>query len=64
MSQLMSWLNMLAGLVLFFAMSGITDWVIFATPAAKVFPFLIAILLLGNAVYLALGKGESFARRG
>ncbi|MCX5998112.1 MAG: hypothetical protein NTU41_00560 [Chloroflexi bacterium] len=64
MPQLLSWLNMLAGLILFFAMSGITDWVIFATPQAKVFPFVLGLLLLGNAVYLALGKGESFARRG
>lgn len=63
MPQLLSWLNMLAGLILFFAMSGIANWVIFATPQAKVFPFVLGILLLVNAVYLALVKGEFWARR-
>lgn len=63
MPQLLSWLNMLAGLILFFAMSGISEWVIFVTPQAKIFPFVLGILLLGNAVYLALARGESWARR-
>ncbi len=63
MPQLLSWLNMLAGLILFFAMSGISNWVIFATPQAKVFPFVLGILLLVNAVYLALGRSEFWARR-
>ena len=63
MSQLLSGLNTVTGLILFFAMSGITNWVIFATPSAKVFPFLIGILLLGNAVYLAVAKGELGMRR-
>lgn len=63
MSQLLSGLNTVTGLILFFAMSGITEWVIFATPQAKVFPFLIGVLLLGNAVYLAVAKGELGMRR-
>jgi len=63
MPQLLSWLNMLTGLILFFAMSGISNWVIFATPQAKVFPFVLGILLLVNAVYLALARGEFWARR-
>ena len=44
-------------------MSGISSWVIFATPQAKVFPFVLGILLLVNAVYLALARGEFWARR-
>lgn len=63
MPQLMSWLNVMAGLILFFAMSGISEWVIFSSPEAKVFPFIVAILLLVNAVYLALARVESWARR-
>ncbi len=64
MSQLLAWLNTAAGLILFFAMSGITQWVIFASPQAKVFPFLIGILLLMNAVYLAVAKVELSSHRG
>jgi uncharacterized membrane protein len=63
MAQLLAGLNTVTGLILFFAMSGITNWVIFANPQAKVFPFLIGILLLGNAVYLAVAKGEFGVRR-
>jgi hypothetical protein len=59
----MSWLNVMAGLILFFAMSGISEWVIFSSPQAKLFPFIVAILLLVNAVYLALARGEFWARR-
>ena len=63
MTQLLSWLNIAAGLVLFFAMSNITEWVIFATPEAKIFPFILGILLLGNGVYLALRGEAPWARR-
>jgi hypothetical protein len=63
MPQLMSWLNVMAGLILFFAMSGISEWVIFSSPQAKLFPFVVAILLLVNAVYLVLSRGEFWARR-
>ncbi|MCX5990980.1 MAG: hypothetical protein NTZ04_01400 [Chloroflexi bacterium] len=64
MAQVMSWLNMMTGLILFFAMSGISqDWVMFSNPQAKIFPFVLAILLLVNAVYLALARGEFWARR-
>ena len=63
MSQLLAWLNTTAGLILFFAMSGITQWVIFASPQAKVFPFLIGILLLVNAVYLAVAEVDPQLRR-
>jgi hypothetical protein len=64
MAQVMSWLNMMTGLILFFAMSGISQgWVMFSNPQAKIFPFFLAILLLVNAVYLVLAKGEYWARR-
>lgn len=63
MGQLLSGLNTVTGFILFFAMSGITNWVIFANPQAKIFPFLIGILLLGNAVYLAVANREFGMRR-
>ena len=63
MSQLLSWMNMMAGLILFFSMSGISNWIIFSSSEAKIFPFLMGILLLGNAAYLALTRAEFFARR-
>lgn len=63
MSRLLAWLNTVAGLILFFGMSGITQWVIFASPQAKVFPFLIGILLLVNAVYLAVAEVEPYSHR-
>jgi len=56
-------MNMMAGLILFFSMSGISDWVMFTTPQAKIFPFILGILFLGNAVFLALARGEFWARR-
>jgi hypothetical protein len=51
-------------MILFFAMSNITTWVIFDSPQAKIFPFLVGILLLGNAVYLSVAKGELSSHRG
>ena len=63
MPQLLSWMNMMAGVILFFSMSGISNWMIFATSEAKIFPFLLGILLLCNAAYMALAKGEFWARR-
>jgi hypothetical protein len=44
-------------------MSGITNWVMFSSPEARIFPFLIGILLLANAVYLAFGSEASWVRR-
>jgi hypothetical protein len=63
MSQLLSWINAVSGMILFFAMSNITTWVIFDSPQAKIFPFLIGVLLLGNAVYLSVAKGELSSHR-
>ncbi len=64
MSQLLSWINAASAFILFFSMSGITKWVIYASPQAKIFPFVLGMLLLVNAVYLGLSKGEVGARRG
>jgi hypothetical protein len=63
MSQMLSWMNMMSGLILFFSMSGISSWIVFASPNAKIFPFVLGILLLCNAAYLALAKGEFWTRR-
>jgi hypothetical protein len=64
MSQLLSWLNAATAFLLFFSMSGITRWVIYMSAEAKIFPFILGILLLVNAVYLGFSKGEVGARRG
>ena len=63
MSQILSWMNMMSGLILFFSMSGISSWIIFSSSNAKIFPFLLGVLLLCNAAYLALAKGEFWTRR-
>ena len=63
MAQLLSWMNMMSGLILFFSMSGISSWIIFSSSQAKIFPFLLGILLLADAAYLALVRGEFWARR-
>ena len=63
MAQFLSWVNIVGGMILFFAMSGITSWVMFSSPEARIFPFLIGILLLGNAVYLSFGSEVNWMRR-
>jgi hypothetical protein len=62
MSMLLSWINAVAGLVLFYALSDISGWKVFQSPHDKILPFILAIVLLFNAVYFAVGKGE-LARR-
>jgi hypothetical protein len=64
MSVFLSMMNGAAAFILFFSMSGITNWVIYSSPQAKIFPFILGIVLLVNAVYLGLTKGEAGARRG
>lgn len=54
MSLVLAWMNTISGLILFFSMSGISSWVVFSSPVARVVPFLVGILLLTNAAYLAL----------
>lgn len=57
MSLLLGMSNIVGGLVLFFAMTNITNWAIFADPEAKIFPFILGILLFCNGIYLTL-RGE------
>jgi len=64
MSVFLSMMNAASAFILFFSMSGITNWVIYASPQAKIFPFILGIMLLVNAVYMGLTKGEAGARRG
>ena len=64
MSVFLSMMNAASAFILFFSMSGITNWVIYSSPQAKIFPFILGIVLLVNAVYLGLSKGEVGARRG
>ncbi len=63
MSVLLAGLNAVAAFILFFSMSGIINWVIYASPQAKIFPFVLGMVLLVNAVYLGLSRGEVGARR-
>lgn len=64
MSAFLSMMNGGAAFILFFSMSGITNWVMYSSPQAKIFPFILGIVLLVNAVYLGMTKGEAGARRG
>ena len=64
MSQFLSMMNAAAAFILFFSMSGITNWVIYASGQAKIFPFILGIVLLVNAVYMGMVKSEAGARRG
>jgi len=64
MSQFLAMMNAAAAFILFFSMSGITNWVIYASGQAKIFPFILGIVLLVNAVYMGMVKSESGARRG
>lgn len=62
MTMLLSWINAAAGLVLFYAISDISDWKIFDSPGSKILPFILGLVLFLNAVYLAIGK-EGLVRR-
>ena len=64
MSAFLSMMNAASAFILFFSMSGIAKWVIYASPQAKIFPFILGLLLLVNAVYVGLIRGEAGARRG
>lgn len=64
MSVFLSMMNAAAAFILFFSMSGITRWVIYASGQAKIFPFILGIVLLVNAVYMGMVKSEAGARRG
>jgi hypothetical protein len=64
MSVFLAMMNAVAAFILFFSMSGITEWVIYASGQAKIFPFLLGIALVVNAVYMGMTRGEAGARRG
>ena len=64
MSVFLTVMNAVAAFILFFSMSGITNWVVYVSGQAKVFPFILGIVLLVNAVYLGLTKNEIGANRG
>ncbi len=64
MAVFLTVINAGAAFVLFFSMSGITDWVIYSSTQAKVFPFILGIELLVNAVYLGLTQNGMGVRRG
>jgi hypothetical protein len=58
MSLLLGISNMIVGLVLFFGMTNISSWEMFANPEAKIFPFILGVLLFCNGIYLTL-RGEA-----
>ena len=62
MTMLLAWINAAAGLVLFYAISDISDWNIFNSPGSKILPFILGLVLFLNAVYLAVGR-EGLVRR-
>ena len=64
MAVFLTMMNAVAAFILFFSMSGITNWVIYASGQAKIFPFILGIVLLVNSVYLGLTKNEIGAHRG
>lgn len=64
MSVFLTVMNVVAAFILFFSMSGITNWVIYVSGQAKIFPFILGMVLLVNAVYMGLAKNEIGAHRG
>jgi hypothetical protein len=57
MSRLLSWGNLLVGGLLLFALSDIAfSW--FSSEVSRLIVFILAVLLIGNAVMLAFGEDE------
>lgn len=64
MSRLLILVNLIAGLFLFFAMSDIVmSWNYFATSGTKLAAFILGIVAMGNAVYLAFRNEGGATRR-
>lgn len=64
MSRLLSWANLLVGGLLLFALSDIAMWYWFSSPTSKLIVFILAVLLISNAVILSFGAEEdTWARR-
>jgi len=55
MSRLLVFVNMVVGLLLFFTLSEISNWALFNTSGARLLAFILAVVALGNAIYLAFG---------
>jgi hypothetical protein len=57
MSRLLILVNLVIGLFLFFAMSDmVASWNYFTTSGTKLAAFILGIVAIGNAVYLACGN--------
>lgn len=55
MSRLLVFVNMVMGLLLFFTLAEISNWALFDTHGARLIAFILGVMLLGNAIYLAFG---------
>lgn len=54
---------MVMGLLLFFTLSEISKWNLFDSSGARLIAFILGVMLLGNAVYLAFGGEAGLAGR-
>ena len=54
--RLLGYLNLIMGLFLFFALSGIASWDWFPSRESQLIVFILGMLLMGNAVFLAFAK--------
>lgn len=55
MLRLLVFVNMIMGLILFFTLSEVSTWALFDTSGARLTAFILGVMLLGNAIYLAFG---------
>jgi len=63
MGRLLGWANLLVGGLLLFALSDMVSLQWFASPMSRLIAFILAALLLGNGVILAVRSEENWARR-
>jgi len=62
MPVLLSWANFIVGGLLLFALSDIPGWYWFQSPESKLIVFILSVLLVGNAIMLALKSDELWTR--
>jgi hypothetical protein len=62
MSRFLGWGNLMIGGLLLFALSDIA-WSWFASPTSRLIVFILAVLLVGNAVMLAFFENEATSGR-
>ena len=55
MSRLLVFINMVMGFILFYTLAEISHWALFETHSARIVAFILGVMLLGNAIYLAFG---------